>query len=181
LSPSRPASPTKPNNNKENVPPFTKVSVPDDPFVRPQPRGPLTKLNRVDQEDSSPTLELLERETHFRIEETITSEYFAGAKIVTEAKVKETVVTEIIRKADSDDIQTSNIPTGENNWDFAIYNDESEDLERMDYNPNIDNIMMDEEEDKENEDPSVNMVGEEMEWEKERRPRHTPKHQEDWS
>ena len=99
---------------------------------------------------------------------------------MTEAKVKETVVTEIIRKADSDDIQTPNIPMGEHNLDFEIYNDKPEDLERMDYNPNVDNIMMDEE-DKENEDPSVNMVGEEMEWEKERRPRRTPKHQEDWS
>jgi hypothetical protein len=178
LSPSRPVSPTRMSNNKENIPPFIKGSKDDDPFVRPQPRGPLTRLKRLDQDDSSDTSDVAETETKVRIEETITTEYFAGAKIITETMMKESGVTEIIRDADSDDTLMSNIPKQRTNWDFDIYNDEPGDLEMMDYNTTVDNIMLEAEEDKENEDPGVNTGRAKIEG----RPRHSKgKHQEDWS
>jgi hypothetical protein len=178
LSPSRPVSPTRMSNNKENIPPFTKGSKDDDPFVRSQPRGPLTRLKRLDQDDSSDMSDVVETETKVRIEETIATEYFAGAKIITETMMKESVVTEIIRKADSDDMELSNIPRQSTIWDFDIYSDEPEDLEMMDYNSTMDNIML-EAEDKENEDPGVHTGEAEME---ERMSRHSKrKQQEDWS
>jgi hypothetical protein len=179
LSPSQPVSPTRMSNNKENIPPFIKESMKDDPFVRPQPRGPLTRLKRLDQDDSSDVSDVVETETKVRIEETITTEYFAGAKIITETMMKESVVNEIMREADSDDTHMSNIPWQRTNWDFDIYNDEPEDLEMLDYNTTVDNIMLEAEEDKENEDPGVSTGEAEIE---ERMSRYSKqKHQEDWS
>ena len=156
-------SPTK-INNKENVPPFaeSKDQANADPFVRPQPRGPLSKLKRPDQvsEPSS----VIASET-MMVEETITTEYFAGAKIVHEVQ-KKTVETKVVRRSGSDDIQSILLMPVNENWGFEIHRDNVEASEMAEVVENRFEVTMEEEnDDKENQDPGLGRSIDEMDWE----------------
>jgi len=134
-----------------------------DQFVRPQPRGPFSKLKRSDQvlEPSS----VVASET-MMVEETITTEYFAGAKIVHEVQ-KKTVETKVVRRSGSDDIQSIlSMPVGEN-WGFEIHRDNVEDSEMAEEIENrFEEVTMEEEnDDKENQDPGLGRSIDEMDWE----------------
>jgi len=128
-------SPTK-YNNKENIPPLVpslKEPKDDDSFNRPQPRGPLNKLKRHDEATGFDQLTIIEKVV---MEEIITTDYFAGAKIIHEMKMKSKSISR------------------EETWGFQIHQDSAEDEEMFDVVDNIGCDMMEEEE-KENVDPSL--------------------------
>jgi hypothetical protein len=100
------------------------------------------------------------------VEETITTEYFAGAKIVHEVQ-KTTMETKVVRRSGSDDIQ-SILPTPvDANWGFEIHRDNVEDSEMAEVVENrFEEVTMEEEtDDKENKDPGLGRSIDEMDWE----------------
>jgi hypothetical protein len=146
-SPTREVLPTN-NNDKENADPFSreKESSSDDLFVL-QPRGPLAKLNRPVHE--SPRV--IESKTI--VVEEITSGYFVGAKIIREQK--RTTSKETVSRRTTNKLPSLRRDSFNENWEFDIHQDEPGNLELRDYNKGFDNIMMEAEEDKENDDPGV--------------------------
>jgi hypothetical protein len=137
------------SNDKENLDPFPreKESSGDVSFVRPQPRGPLTKLYRPVHE--SPRV--LESET--LVVEEITSEYFVGAKIIRQQQ--RTVSKETVSHRATNEFPSLLMSSFNENWEFDIHQDEPEGLEMEDYNEGLHNIMMEAEENKENDDPGA--------------------------
>jgi hypothetical protein len=139
-------TPTK-SNNKENVAPSEKqAGTEEDLFVRSAPRGgPLTKLKRSDkseEEVSSVTVETVVTE------EVIAEGYFTGAKTVEEKK--RTVSTRKIARVNSHrDHTASNY--GEEAQLFEIFQDEPG---MADFSNDEKTEDFDEEDDKENADPS---------------------------
>jgi hypothetical protein len=147
---SRPTiSPTK-CNNKENIPPIgplLKEQKEDDPFERPLPRDPLNKLKRHNEVTGSDQLTMIEK---IVMEEIITTDNFAGEKIIHEMKMKNVSSNVIIRTASDDTKSISR----EETWGFQIHQDNAEDEEIFDIVDNVGDVIM-EEEDKENVDPTV--------------------------
>lgn len=148
------------------MPPYAQSKEPQsgDPFIRPQPRGPLSKLNRLDQASESPSFVSNERMV---VEETITTEYFAGAKIIHEVRIKTTETTKAVRRSESDDIQPIlPMPVNEN-WGFEIHHDNVEDSDMADVaDDRFEEITMEEEnDDKENQEPGLGRSIDEMDWE----------------
>jgi hypothetical protein len=202
VSPMKDLSPKK-SNNKENIPPFStkKEQIPqeteEDGFVRPLPRGALAKLRSQSDEEI-----IVRREEKVVTEEVITTEYFAGARIVTETHKMSSITRTSLRHHNPDDLQTRTRATEQSNgsiqsttdhtqiqpvnksWDFEIFEDDPENLEATDDNTGMDNIMLEEEEDKENADPGVHVLdsGDELDWHGERKSQsHKRKAQEDWT
>jgi hypothetical protein len=125
-------------------------------------------LRRSDQLEESDRRTIVETKT-VTVEE-ITTEYFVGAKIIREASVS----TDISQRT-SDEFQS---PTPFNgNWEFEIYQDKPGNLEMEDYNTGVDNIMVEAEEDKENEEPGR---GDDSPLERKSRDKTRNEH-EDWS
>jgi len=201
VSPTKDISPKK-SNNKENIPPFAMKGLTlweeEDVFVRPLPRGALAKLRRHSDE------EIIVTDETVLTEEIIRTEYFAGAKITTEAP--RTSITRMSRHHNPDgqqntphatehsrDLQTiqvqhqipeqNRIRPVKETLDFEIFHDDPQDLEMANYNIGVDNIMLEEEEEKENADPGVHGdSGDELDWHGERKSRsHKRKAQEDWN
>lgn len=194
VSPMKDLSPKK-CNNKENLPPFsTKEQTQhrmEDGFVRPLTRGPLVKLRSQSDE------EIIVTKERVVTEETITTEYFAGAKIVTEThKMSITrtsrhhpdelhTTTRAVQQSHGSPLskEQTRIQPVKKSWEFEIYNDDLEDLEMTNYNSGVENIVL-EEEDKENLEPDVHGAGseDELDWHGEWKSRgHKRKAQEDWS
>jgi regulator of protease activity HflC (stomatin/prohibitin superfamily) len=99
------------------------------------------------------------------VEETITTEYFAGAKIVHEVQ-KKTLATKIVRRSGSDDIQSILPMPVDENWGFEIHRDNVEDSELVEEVENrFDEVTMEEEnDDKENQEPGLGRSIDEMDW-----------------
>ena len=110
--------------------PSLKEQKEDDPFDRPLPRGPLNKLKRHDEATGSDQLTIIKKVV---MEEIITTDYFAGAKIIHEMKRKN-VSSNVIVRTTSDDIKSI---SREETWEFQIYQDNTEDEEMFDV---IDNV-----------------------------------------
>jgi len=201
VSPTKDLSPKK-SNNKENIPPFAMKRLAqweeEDVFVRPLPRGALAKLRRQSDE------EIIVMDEMVITEEVIRTEYFAGARIITEAH--RTSITRTSQHHNPDDqqhtthttehspefqtIQTQHqipeqnrIQPVKETLEFEIFHDDPQDLEMANYNIGVDNIMLEEEEEKENADPGVHGdSGDELDWHGERKSRsHKRKAQEDWN
>ena len=99
------------------------------------------------------------------VEETITTEYFAGAKIVHEVQ-KKTVETKVVRRSGSDDIQSILLMPVNENWGFEIHRDNVEASEMAEVVENRFEVTMEEEnDDKENQDPGLGRSIDEMDWE----------------
>ena len=137
----------------------------DDPFVRPQPRGPLTKLKHPDQRRNSEHSTVVETENTITTEEIITTDYFAGAKIVHETQKKTISKTiKVAIRSGSDDIKSPLQGHGEGNLGFDIYNDDCEDQEMIDCENVVGDVTLEGEEDKENMDPNIPAGVVEMDW-----------------
>ena len=136
-------------DDKENDDPFPwhKTEMGDDPFVRPLPRGPLNKLRRSGQGDTEAE-SIVGKKTMM---EEITTESFAGGNITRETTG---VVTEVVSQSrrKSENSFPFWHPFNES-LEFDIHQDNPEDLEMADYNKGVENIMFQEEDDKENDEP----------------------------
>ena len=163
---SRPVvSPTR-NNNKENIPPFLqslKEQVDEDPFVRPQRRGPLTKLKRPDQTKSQEYSTVIETENTIVTEEIFTTDYFAGPKLIHEMQRKTNLTTtKVVTRPIQEDIKLSRRMHEESGWGFDIHHDGCEDQDMIDCENR--NVMLEGEDDKENMDPNISANADEMDW-----------------
>ena len=156
------------SNNKENIPPFSpsvKEQKDDDPFVRPQPRGPLTRLKCPDQRKNSEHSTVIETENTMITEEISTVDYIAGANIVHETQKKTISRTiKVATRSASDDIKSPLQMYGEGNLGFDIHNDDFEDQDMIVCENGIGDITSEGEEDKENIDPNIVAGGVEMDW-----------------
>ena len=155
------------NNNKENIAPFSsspKEQKDDNPFVRPQPRGPLTKLKRLDHRKNSEHSTVIETKNTIITEDIVTTDYSAGAKIVHETQKKTISSTiKVAIRSVSEDILSPLQMHSEGNWEFDIHNDDCEDQDMIDCENAVGNVASEEEEDKENMDPNSASVFE-MDW-----------------
>ena len=154
------SSPNK-SNDKENVDPFgelTEQRTNADPFVRPQPRGPLSKMKRWSQASESSSFVASERVVAV---ETITTEDFSGTKIVHEVQKK--IEAEILKRSGFENTQSISRMPANDNWGFEIYYDNAEDENMADqFGNQIENIIIEDGGDKENQDPGLGRSTDEM-------------------
>ena len=101
------------------------------------------------------------------VEETITTEYFAGAKILHEVQKKTTEITKVVRRSESGGIQPILPMRVNENWGFEIHHDNDEDSDMVDVaDDRFEEITMEEEnDDKENQEPGLGRSIDEMDWE----------------
>lgn len=133
--------------------------------MRPHPRGPLTKLKLSDQRKNSEHSTIIETENTITTEEVITTDYFAGPKIIHETQ-KKTISTTIKVSVGSasDDFKSPPQMHIEGKWGFDIHNDDCEDQDMIDYENGVGDITSEGEEDKENIDPNISASAVEMDW-----------------
>src|SRR5205814_418375 len=123
-------------------------------FVRPQPRGPLSKLKRPDQTKRREYSTVIETENTIVTDEKVTMDYFVVAKLIHETQKKTSSTTE--------DIKLPRLMHEERGWGFDIHHDDCGDQDMIDCENG--NVMLDGKDDKENMDPNISARVYEMDW-----------------
>jgi hypothetical protein len=163
-----PISPTR-INDKENIPPIARQSLEKDMygdlFMQAKPRCSLSELTRLDKTTSEISA-TVETETTVAMEEIVTIDYFAGAKITHEIYKMDISKTKVTTRLDS-----FRSITREENWEFGIHQDDTEDQDMVDYDSGVESVKG-EEENKENVDPGgdeINLTDLRKSWSKKRK------------
>lgn len=140
-------------NNKENIPPvdpFNELSIDDNPFMRNDHCNHFAKPHTMEREQGSETFNIIKKSKTISKDDVITTERAENGVLIREFH-KETILEKVIMWPSSENLGTL---SAMGNLEFQIHQDQPEDIEmRSDSEGSAADITLEEQMDKENQDP----------------------------